>query len=90
MSTRINIFDKNKNGLSRAKVYIHQNLLKVVVHVMIIAQRNQTARLYEIQVTVIYSRAILAALMSECHVKKVICKTWIGTLANNVGSALFA
>ena len=37
----------------------------------------------EIQVTVIYSRAILVAVMSECCVKRVICKTWTGTLANS-------
>ena len=32
---------------------------------MIIDQYNQTARLYEIQVKVIYSRAILVTVMSE-------------------------
>ena len=40
--------------------------------------------LYEIQLTVIYSRAILVAVTSECRVKRVICKTWTGTLANSV------
>ena len=44
---------------NRANVYIQQNFLKVVVHVVIIVQWNQTAHLYEIQVTVIYSRTIL-------------------------------
>ena len=46
-------------------------------------QLNQTAQLYEIQVTVIYSRAILVAVTSECSVKRFICKTWTGTLANS-------
>ena len=32
---------------------------------------------------VIYSCAILITVMSECPVKKVICKTWTGTLANS-------
>ena len=50
---------------------------------VIIDQWNQTARLHEIQVTVIYSRAILVAVTSECRVKRVICKTWIETLANS-------
>ena len=34
----------------------------IVVHVIIIVQWNQTARLYEIQVTDIYSRAVLVAV----------------------------
>ena len=38
---------------------------------------------YEIQVTVIYSRAILVAVTSEARVKRVVCKTWTGTLANS-------
>ena len=37
----------------------------------------------EIQVTVIYSRAFLVAVTSECGVKRVICKTWTGSLANS-------
>ena len=57
---------------NRAKVYMHQNFLKVVLHVIIIDQWNQTARLYEIQVMVIYSRAILAAVTSEGSVKRTI------------------
>ena len=32
---------------------------------------------------VIYSRAFLVAVTSECRVKRVICKTWTGTLANS-------
>ena len=31
-----------------------------------------------------YSRTILVSVKSECHVKRVICKTWIGTLADSV------
>ena len=65
-----------------AKLYTHQNFLKVVVHVIISDQLNQTARLYEIQ-TVIYDRAILVAVTSECRVKRIICKTWIGTWGNS-------
>ena len=34
-----------------------------------------------LQVKVIYSRAILVTVTSECTVKRVICKTWTGTLA---------
>ena len=30
-----------------------------------------------------YRRAILTAVTSECSLKRVICKTWTGTLANN-------
>ena len=48
---------------------------------IIIDQWNQTARLYETQVTVIYSRATVA-VTSEYFVKRVICKTWTGTLTN--------
>ena len=36
-------------------VYKRQNFLKIVVHVIIIDQWNQIARLYEIQITVIYN-----------------------------------
>ena len=32
---------------------------------------------------VIYSRAILVAVTSKCSVKRVVCKTWTGTLANS-------
>ena len=58
---------------------MHQTFLKVVVHVIIIDLWNQIARLYEIQVTIIYSRAILVAVTSEYSIKLVICKTWTGT-----------
>ena len=37
----------------------------------------------EIQVTVIYSRAVLDTETSECRVKWVICKTWTGILVNS-------
>ena len=46
---------------------------------------KQIARLYEIQVTVIYSRAILITVTSECRVKRVIFKTWTEALANSAG-----
>ena len=39
--------------------------------------------MYEIQVMVIYSRAIVVIMTSDCRVKRVICKTWRGTLANS-------
>ena len=38
----------------------------------------------EIQVAIIYSRAILVAVTLKFRVKRVICKTWTGTLANSV------
>ena len=49
---------------NRAKMHIIQNFLKVVVHVIIIDQLKQTARLYEIRVhvTVLYSRTIIDSL----------------------------
>ena len=40
----------------------------------------------EIQVTVIYSYAILIAVTSECSVRRIICKTWTKTLANSADS----
>ena len=40
--------------------------------------------LYKIQIMVIYSQAILVAVMSGCSEKRVICKTSTGTLANTV------
>ena len=52
---------------------------------IIIDQLKQTARLYKIQVTVIYSRVFLVAVTSECHVKNVIGKIWTGTLASDQG-----
>ena len=33
--------------------------------------------------SVIYSRAVLVGVTSECLLKKVICKTWTGTFAKN-------
>ena len=68
---------------NRAKVYIYQNFLKVIVHVMIIDQWNQTTCLYAVQGTVIYSHTILVAVMSECRAKRLIRKSWTGTLANS-------
>ena len=53
-----------------------------VVNVIIVDQWNQTTCLYEIQVTVIYSRASLVAMTSDSSVKRV-CKTWTRTLANS-------
>ena len=32
---------------------------------------------------VIYSHTILVAVMSECRVMRIICKTWTGTLPNS-------
>ena len=55
----------------------------VIPKVIIIDQLNQTACLYEIQVTVIYSRAILVTEAADRRVKRVICKTWTRTLANS-------
>ena len=46
---------------------------------IVMDQWNQTACLYEIQVTVIYSHAILVTVTSGCGVKRVIC----GTLADS-------
>ena len=63
---------------NRAKVYIHQNFHTVVIYVMIIYRWNQTVRLCKI-----YSGAILVTVASECPVKRVICKTWTGALANS-------
>ena len=77
--------------LQSSILYIHQNFLKVDVHVIIVDEWYQTARFYEIQALVIYSRAILVAVksayhvavMSAYHVKRVIYKTWSGTLTNS-------
>ena len=51
---------------------------------IIIDQWYQPARLYEIRVTVIYSRAILVAVTSESRVNRVISKTLTGLLADSV------
>ena len=50
---------------------------------IIIDQWKQTARFYEIQVTVIYGRAILVAVTSESSANRVICETWTGALASS-------
>ena len=47
---------------NRAILYKRQNILKVVVRKIIIDQWNQTALLYEIQVTGIYGRTILVVV----------------------------
>ena len=60
---------------NRAIVYKRQNFIKVVVYVIIIDQWSSATRLYNIQLTVIYSHAILVTMTSECNVKRVICKT---------------
>ena len=63
---------------------MHQNFIKVAVCVIIVdTQWNQTARLYEIQVTDIHNHAILVAVTSKCRVKKVVYNTWTETLANS-------
>ena len=45
-----------------SKLAAHLMFGSTVVHVIIIVQWNQTACLYEIQVTDIYSRAVLVAV----------------------------
>ena len=50
---------------------------------IIVDQGSQIVRLYKTQITVIYSRTILVAVMSECSGKRVICRTWTGTLTNS-------
>ena len=55
----------------------------IVVHVIIIDQWNQTEGLYKMWVTGIYSHSIRVPVTSECHVQRVIFKTWTGTLANS-------
>ena len=61
-----------------SNVYMHQNFLKVVAHVIIIDYE----RLYEIQETIIYSRAILITVISaqgcQCRVKRVIVEPAFG------------
>ena len=56
------------------KIYIHQYFLKVVVHVIIIA--NKIKRFYEIQVTIICSRAIPVTVTVPCkegYLKNLAC-----------------
>ena len=48
---------------------IRQNYLKVVALLIITDQWNQISRLYELQVTVIYSRAIVVTVASESSVR---------------------
>ena len=55
----------------------------IVYLVVIIDQWSQTARLYEIQVTVICSLAILVTVTSECYVNMNILKTGTETFANS-------
>ena len=50
---------------------------------IVIDQWHQTVRLYESQITVIYSRAILVTVTSECREKRFVCKTWTDTFANS-------
>ena len=64
-------------------LYKHQNFLKVVVCMIIIEQCNQTKHLCKIQVMVIYSSTFLVSVTSECSVKRSICQTRTGTLANS-------
>ena len=64
-----------------------------------IAQNTQLLKTLS-RALVIYSCIILVAVMSECSVKRVTCKTWTGILANSAdpdqtlqnrpGSALLA
>ena len=57
---------------NRPTVCKRENFLKVVVCVIITDQCNQTGNV--IQVTVIYNRAVLVTVTSECRAKRVICK----------------
>ena len=79
---------------SSLRIHKHKNFLTVVAHVIIIDLWNQSARLYEIQVIIIYIAALFLSLTPERRVKRVICKTWTETLANSAGKqceyALFA
>ena len=68
---------------NQANVYIYQDFLKVVVHAIITNQWSQTTCKYKFQATVIYSHPILVTAMSVWCVKRVIGKTWTGTLANS-------
>ena len=69
---------------NRAKVYMHQNFLKVVVCVIIIGQWNQTARFkYEMQVNVYFLSRYSLHCDIWVRVKRVIYKIWTGTLENS-------
>ena len=63
---------------NRVIAYKRQSFRKAVVHVIITDQFNQNRAFDEI----IFSHAILVTVTSECSVKRIIFKTWIGTLAN--------
>ena len=58
----LDVFISGSIVYNRSIAYIRQNLLTNVVQAIIIDQWNQTAGLYEIQVTVIYSRVILVTV----------------------------
>ena len=60
-------------GLETAQLYRLFSFGSLFTNPIIIYQYNQTARLYEIQVMVIYSRTILVAVTSECCWWRVIC-----------------
>ena len=57
---------KDTNFYNQAIIYKCQNFLKVVVHVIIIDQLYQALDEIQVHVTVIYSHAILVAVMFEC------------------------
>ena len=81
--SKSNLFIFGSIVYNQANLYIYQNFLKVVVHRIITDQWSQTTCKYKFQATVIYSHPILVTVMSKCHVKRVIGKTWTGTLANS-------
>ena len=62
-------------------VFVPKNFqfLEVKLSIYLKCFRN----VYKIQVMVIYGHAILVTVTSECPVKRVICKTWTGILANS-------
>ena len=64
---------------NRAIVYKRQIFYQVVVHAIITDQWNSSTRLYNIQETVIYSRAILVSVQFQ----EDICKTLTVTLINS-------
>ena len=59
-------------------LYITSNFLKVVVCMIIINQWNQTARLYELQLKVIYSHAILVTVTQSAMWKRLSVKPGLG------------
>ena len=64
---------------SSHSIQTQKNVLLVVVHVLITDQCGQD----EIQVTVIDSCTCLVAVMSQCSVKRIICKSMTGILTNS-------